>query len=207
MSETLNVQRRELRGKREMRRLRRAGTVPAVLYGHGEDNICLVAQSEELATIIRHGARVVDLQGAVAEKAFIRDLQWDVYGTEILHFDLARVSADEKVKIELTVELRGEAPGTKDGGVVTQFVHHIMVECPVISIPEKISISIKGLALGSSILAKDVVLPPGLVLVSDEDAVVVQCEIPKTEEEQLAGAGGSLEPEVIGRKADDDEDD
>ena len=79
---------------------------------------------------MRHGSRLVDLTGAVSESAFIRELQWDTWGTSVVHVDFTRISADELVKVVVAIELRGEAPGVKEGGVVDQLVHQIEVECP-----------------------------------------------------------------------------
>lgn len=206
MSEALKVEVRQTRGKRHARRMRSAGQVPAVLYGHGEQNLSLSASADQLQIVMRHGARVVDLEGAVSEKAFICDLQWDVFGLEVLHLDLARVSADEKVEVELPVELRGEAPGAKEGGVVTQTLHHVRVECLVTSIPEKLSLRIHGLGLGQSLLVSDLELPAGATMITEADAQVVQCAEPKAESEAGDLSADGAEPEVIGRKAGDEED-
>ena len=89
MADTLNVEMRESRGKRNAKRLRETGAVPAVLYGHGEKNLSLTIQSAQIAAAVRHGSRVVDLGGALKEKALIKHLQWDVYGTEVLHVDFS----------------------------------------------------------------------------------------------------------------------
>ncbi|HUY91917.1 MAG TPA: 50S ribosomal protein L25 [Pirellulales bacterium] len=203
MSEVLTVERRENLGKRHSRRLRNTGQVPAVLYGHGEANLSLSAPADQVRAAIRHGARVVDLTGAVSEKAFIRELQWDVYGVEVLHVDLSRVSADEKVEVELTIELRGEAPGVKDGGIVNQLVHVVSAECLVSSIPEKLHLSINDLKLGDEFTAARLELPAGVTLLDDPEKVIVECVEPKAEEEAEAGAEGA-EPEVIGRKAEEE---
>jgi large subunit ribosomal protein L25 len=205
MAESLKVETRTSRGKRHARRMRLAGSVPAVLYGHGEQTISLSAPSEQVKAVIRHGARVVDLQGAVSEKAFIRDLQWDVYGMEVLHLDLTRVSADERVEVQVAVELRGEAPGVKDGGVVSQLLHEVEVECLVTAIPEKLSLNINELKLGDSLSAGDIALPAGATLLSDPEAIVVQCVEPKPEEEEAAIVGEGAEPEIIGRKPEEEE--
>ena len=88
-----------------------------MLYGHGRQS--LPGRAERCpGGGLRHGGRLVTLTGVVNESAFIRDLQWDTYGTHVLHVDFTRISADELVKVHITVELRGEAPGVKDGGVV-----------------------------------------------------------------------------------------
>ena len=98
MAETLNVTTRETRGRRDARRLRRAGSIPAVLYGHGEANCSLTVGADDMAAVVRHGGRVVDLKGAVNEKALIRDLQFDIYGTHVLHVDFTRVSEHERIR-------------------------------------------------------------------------------------------------------------
>ncbi len=204
MAEALNVTKRESRGKRNAKRQRQAGSIPAILYGHGEANESLSVVADEIAAVLRHGGRVVELKGAVNEKAFIRELQWDVYGTDVLHVDLARVSEHERVEVRVAVELRGEAPGVKEGGAVEHIVHEIEIECEAIAIPEKIDVSIRELKLGGAITAGQVTLPGGAKLVSDPDDVIVHCVVHR--EEAVAEAGGeAAEPEVIGRKAEGDE--
>lgn len=203
MAEALNVKKRESRGKREAKRLREAGSIPAILYGHGEANESLTIVADEMASVVRHGGRVVELKGAVNEKAFIREMQWDVYGTEVLHVDFARVSEHERVEVKVKVELRGEAPGVKDGGAIEHILHEIEIDCEALSIPEKIGVSIRELKLGDSITAGDVKLPEGAKLITDADEVIVHCVVHREEEEGEAG-GEAAEPEVIGRKAEDE---
>jgi large subunit ribosomal protein L25 len=204
MAEALNVKKRESRGKREAKRLREAGSIPAILYGHGEANESLTIVADEMASVVRHGGRVVELKGAVNEKAFIREMQWDVYGVEVLHVDFARVSEHERVEVKVKVELRGEAPGVKDGGAVEHILHEIEIDCEALSIPEKIGVSIRELKLGDAITAGEVKLPEGAKLISDPDDVIVHCVVHREEEEGEAGGEGA-EPEVIGRKADDED--
>jgi len=204
MAETLNVKERESRGKREARRLRETGGIPAILYGHGESNRSLTVVADEMAAVVRHGGRVVELKGAVNEKALIRELQWDTYGTEVLHVDLTRVSEHERIEVKVAVELRGQAVGAKDGGVVEHVVHEIEIECEALSIPEKIDLRIDNLKVGDAITAAELKLPPGVTLISDPDALIVHCVEARGEEEE-EGAGGAAEPEVIGRKAEEEE--
>jgi large subunit ribosomal protein L25 len=185
--------------------LRRSGGTPAILYGHGEANCSLTVASEEMKSVVRRGGRVVDLKGAVNEKAFIRDLQWDVYGTEVLHVDFARVSEHERIEVKVAVELRGQAAGAKDGGVVEHFVHEVAIECEALAIPDKLELNINELKIGDQLSAADLKLPPGVTLISDPDAVLVHCVAARVEEELGAPAGGTVEPEVIGRKAEDEE--
>lgn len=205
MSETLHVELRSGRGTREARRQRSSGKVPAVLYGHGEQNVLLSVAVEQLRAVVRHGARVVDLTGAVSEKALIRELQLDTFGHEYLHLDLSRVSADERVTVEVAVDLRGEAKGVKDGGVLEVILHSVEIECPAISIPDRLYLKVNDLELGGHLSAGAIDLPAGTTLISDADAVVVNCVRPTEVEEPGAPTGESAEPELIGRKKEAEE--
>ena len=81
MSEVLMVQVRDSRGKRNARRMRHAGQTPAVLYGHGKESISLVLPSAQINSAIRHGSKLIELKGDVADNAIIRALQWDAFGS------------------------------------------------------------------------------------------------------------------------------
>jgi large subunit ribosomal protein L25 len=201
MAEVLNVQNRNSRGKRDARRLRQEGSVPAVLYGHGKENVCLAVLAEDMDAVVRHGARLVELQGAVNEQAFVRDLQWDTWGTHILHIDFTRISAHEKVEVEVHVELRGEAPGVRQGGVVEQLLHQVGIECEATEIPEVLLVNVNELNLEESITLGQLKLPKTAKILADPDAVVVQCVAPMEELEEIPAEAGEAEPEVIGRKS------
>jgi large subunit ribosomal protein L25 len=204
MAETLNVKERESGGKRNSRRLRRAGSVPAVLYGHGKPNKKLTVLADEMAAVVRHGGRVVDLAGAVKEKAFIRELQWDTYSTHVLHVDFTRVSEHERVTVKVSVDLRGQAAGIKAGGTVEHLVREVEINCEALEIPEKLTVNINDLQVGSQITAAEVPLPSGATLISDPDVVLVQCVETRDDDEEAPSAG-AVEPELIGRKPGEDE--
>jgi len=201
---TLSVTLRDESGKRANRRLRNSGRVPAVLYGHGQAVKSLMLAADQLNAAVRHGNRFVALSGGLSENAFIKDVQWNTWGTEILHVDFARVDADERVRVTVAVELRGEAPGTKDGGVVKLAMHTIELECEAASIPEKIDVNINSLEYGKVLHVSDLALPQGVKALVDDTAPVVSCVAPVevSEEETPAEEG---EPEVIGRKKTEDE--
>ena len=205
MAETLEVQIRENLGTQNTRRLRAAGAVPAVLYGHGQPNVCLTLSAEALESAIRHGSRLVSLTGAVTERAFVRDLQWDTFGLHLMHVDLTRVSEHEVVQVTVTVELRGEAPGVREGGVIQHLVHQLDIECEVGLIPDKLHVNINHLKLGDTITVAQVPVPEGTKVFLDADEVVVQCVMPTEETEEAEGEGAPVEPEVIGRKKEDEE--
>ena len=204
MAEVLQVEARETRGKRNARRMRQAGKIPAILYGHGKDSVALAVSADIIEAAVQHGSRVVTLAGAVEETAFIREMQWDVWSRHVHHVDFTRVSAGELVEVNLAVELRGEAPGVKEGGVVEQMLHELHLECPVASLPEKISVSINHLGLDESIKVGDLELPKGAKLITDISEMVVHCVTPleAPEEEEVAGEG---EPEIIGGRKEEEE--
>ncbi len=208
MAEVLNVELRNSLGKRNSRRLRAAGSIPAVLYGHGKEVLSLSVPAHELEATVRHGARLVMLSGAVRQQAFVRELQWDTWGMNVLHVDFTRISAHEMVEVTVTLELRGEAPGLKEGGMVEQLVHELELECEATDVPEKIEVNVNNLGLNESITAGELELPSTAKIGCPADTVVVQCVVPTVapeEEEALAGEPGEGEPEVIGRKPEEEE--
>ena len=208
MSDVLNVEIRPQRGKRRNRRLRKDGFTPAVLYGHGEEVISLSVPTGEMAAAIRHGAKLVDLRGAVKEQALIRELQWDAFGVDVLHADFTRVSAGERVQVKLQLEFRGEATGVREGGVLEHLVHDVEIEGSVMAIPEKLELNVNTLNLGDSLNVSQIELPEGAIIISDDNRTAVQCNEPvvaEEEEEAEAPDADAAEPEVIGRKAEDEE--
>jgi large subunit ribosomal protein L25 len=198
MADTLHVQSRNETGTSRMRRLRQSGKVPAILYGHGEANVNLIVSSDELFGVMRHGGKLLTLRGDVADSALLRAVQWDTFGKSVLHVDLLRVSATELVDTTVTIELRGTAIGTTEGGVIQFITHEIDIECPAASIPDKIQINIADLHLDKAIHASEVPLPEGAKLVTPGDVVIAQCVTPKVEEEVAAAPlEGAVEPELI----------
>ena len=207
MTDVLNVTLREDTGTKPMRRLRRQGSTPAILYGHGEANVNLSVLTAELESAIRQGVKMFDLSGALSEKALLRSVQWDAFGSQVLHLDLSRVSESETVAVNIPLELRGEAPGSKLGGIIDHHLFDVEIECPAGQIPDKLTVSIKELGLGESITVGAIPLPENVVVLTSADAVVVACQAPVSEEEEEGGEGGAAEPEVIGRKAEDEDGD
>ena len=202
--ETLTVELRETLGKRRNRRLRASGKVPAVLYGHKQENVSLMLPVEQIETALRHGARFVQLQGAVNEKAIIKSCQWDTWGSEVQHVDFTRVSEDEKIRVIVPVELRGEAPGVREAGVVKHVLHTIELECQAASVPDHLVVNINHLGFNQIIYVKDLEIPAGSTVLADPTQIVVSC-LPVVEVAETTTAADGAEPEVIGRKKAEDE--
>ena len=210
MAEALNVKRREKIGSNNNRRLRRTGQVPAILYGHGEASVSLALAADDALGVIRHGGKLVKLQGDVSEGAFIKAVQWDVYGKRLVHIDFLRVSESELVRTTVTIELKGTAPGLSEGGIIEFLVHEIEIECPAGAVPDKLIVSVNDLHMDGSIHAREVAIPQGARVLSDPDAVVVHCVAPHIVAEETPAAAvaepGAAEPELIRKeKAEEDE--
>lgn len=199
----LTTEPRPGKGSRDANRLRKAGRVPAVVYGHKEETVAITVSRDELASALRHHARTVDLDlGGKAETVLIQQVQHDHLGSGLVHVDFRRVSKDERVRTTVEIELRGTAPGATGGGVLDQPLHKIHVECPAISIPESIRVRIDALMIGQAIHVKELELPEGVKALDDPDLVVVQVkqqQIALPEPTTLAPEG-TAEPEVITKK-------
>jgi large subunit ribosomal protein L25 len=203
----LLAQERKGSGTRVARKLRRQGLVPAVVYGHQQGTLSLTIPADALSKAIRQGVRVIDLkQDGNVQKALIREVQWDPLGHDILHVDFARVAVDERITLDVRIELRGIAPGVAAGGVLVQPIHNLSVECLAISIPDSIRVNIAELQVNQAIHVKDLVLPAGVIVKNDPDAIVVQVS-QQQEAEATPGLPGTeqAEPEVIGRKPEETE--
>jgi large subunit ribosomal protein L25 len=201
----LTITKREGRGTKAAVRLRKQGRIPAVVYGHGEGTVSVSLDHDELTAAIRHGARVVDLKGdgAAVQKAQVMEVQWDHLGHEILHADFRRVSADERITVTVPIELRGTAPGVSGGGVLDQPLHTLEIECPAVSVPDSIRVTIAELQIGAAIHVRELTLPPDVKALTDPDAVVVHVTTPRVEAEAPAAAPaaeGAAEPEIVGRR-------
>jgi len=191
---TLKVQVRQNTGRKP------AARIPAVVYGHKETPVAVSLDKHDFTEAVHHGHRLLDVQiKSKKEKVIIKDLQYDHLGKEIIHVDLMRVSATERVKVEVPIELKGTAKGTQEGAIVEEHLDRLEVECMVTGIPERFVVRVTELGLGDSIHAADIELPEGVKLITAPDALVAACHIvaaaksaEEAEEEQPAT------PEVIG---------
>jgi large subunit ribosomal protein L25 len=208
MAETLQLKTepRTGRGSRHADRLRQAGRVPAVVYGHKQETLSVSVPRDDLAAALRHHARTLDLViDGKTETVLIQGVQHDHLGSGLIHIDFRRVSKDERVRTTVEIELRGTAPGATGGGVLDQPLHKIHVECPAVSIPESIRVKIDSLLLGQAIHVKELDLPPGVKALDDPDLVVVQVKqqhVPVVEPTAMPAEAGAAaaEPEVITKK-------
>jgi large subunit ribosomal protein L25 len=184
-------------GKGAARRTRRAGKIPAVLYGHGSDPKHLALPALEFARVVReHGHNaVLTLEiDSTTELALTKTVTTHPIKNYIEHVDLLLVQRGEKVSVEVPIVVTGDAePGT----LVTQDLTSVEVSVEALHIPEQFEVSIEGAEAGAQILAKDVPLPAGAELVTDGEALVLavnQAQTTTDEEEEGEGEAAATEP-------------
>jgi large subunit ribosomal protein L25 len=195
-------------GSAACRRLRRQGIVPGTVYGHRIPPVNIAIPDDHLQQILRSGGRVVDLDvDGQVEKAMLRDLQWDTFGMHVQHLDLLRVDPDERVTVEVAVELRGISPGASAGGVLEQPIRSLTIDCLAFHIPDRIVVRIGDLEIGQAVHVKDIEFAEGTKVLNPPDAIVVHVVEIAEEVETIEAEGVPTQPEVIGRKEKEEEPD
>ena len=180
MSEDTKVQ-AELRsnfGKGFARRLRAAGKIPAVIYGHGTEPVHVALPGHQVSLIIRRANALLelDIEGK-AQLALVKDVQKDPVHQIIEHIDLLVVKKGEKVTIDIPVVLVGESAS---GTIANLDATTLSIEAEATHIPENLEVSIEGLEDGAHITAADVVLPKGSTLLSVPEVLVVAISVPSS---------------------------
>jgi large subunit ribosomal protein L25 len=208
MAETttkLDVNSRTAGGSREVRRLRRSGRVPGVLYGGDDDPVSFDADARELRLALASSGAVLDLSvdGGKATPVVLKETQRDPVRGETVHIDLLRVRLDRAISAIVPIELTGteDAPGVKEGGVLEQITREANVEALPTAIPESIVHDIGEMQIGEHIGLADLTLPEGVTLLDDlEETVVATLSPPRLQaetEEEIES-----ETELVGEAAD-----
>ena len=208
MSETgsLKVQARDKTGSREAERVRKQGMIPAVIYGHKEAEKLVSIPREEFELAFRKHQRAFNLDHAgQTESVRIQDLQYDHMGSEILHVDFRRVTAGEKIKVTVDVQLKGTSPGTLKSGVLDFALHSLPIECASDAVPDAIVVNIGELQIDQAIHVNELKLPAGVEVLLPPNTVVVQVKVPQVDETLTTPTEGAT-PEVITAKKKDDDD-
>lgn len=200
---------REAGGRKANNRLRKSGLVPAIVYGHGQPPQTLALSEHELMLALQTKTHVIKVAlGGTQEAYLLKEVQYDHLQIRPVHVDLMRVDVTETVRVSVPVELKGEAIGTKEGGVVVPVITDIEVECSVLQIPESLRLVITDLNIGDALHVRDLTLPPGVKVLHEPDELIVTVKTKRgteTAEEGEAPAEGGSEPEVIGRGKPQDE--
>ena len=192
-------------GSRANKRLRDSGKVPGVVYGHKEAVVPVALPKKELVNHLNKGAHVFDLGlSGKTEKVLVKEVQYEHLGIEVIHVDFARVSLDEKVEVTVPLELKGTPKGEADGGVLQQIIAELEVECLVTDIPDRVTHNVSEMGIDDALHVKDLALPPGAKAMQDADLIVAMVKVIAEDEAAAAPEAGAAEPEIIGRKPEDE---
>jgi large subunit ribosomal protein L25 len=203
----LKATKREALGTRKVRPLREQGKIPAVVYGHGEAAVPLTLDEHEIELALMHGERLLELDvDGEKQNCLFKEVQYDTFGQEVLHVDLARVSLDERVEVSVPIELRGTPVGAEEGGVLQQLAAEVQIECLVTAIPEEIRVSVNDMKIDDVIYMRDLPLPDGVELLDEPDSIVCSVSVVAEEEVEEAEVAEetAAEPEVIGAKPEEE---
>ena len=189
-------------GKGAARRIRSAGRVPAVLYGHGIKPEHLSVDAREFGQALRTGGANALLQltlGRQRHLALAREVQRHPVRGSFVHIDFLVVRRGEKVTVQVPLHLVGEAPGVVEGGILDQDLHQLNVEAEVTAVPEAIEGDVSGLGIGDVLRVADLKAPEGATILDDPEASVVSVVAPTVEpveEEEEAEEAEAAEGEA-----------
>ena len=200
-------------GKGSARKLRAAGQIPAVIYGHAREAASLALNAHELQLLLEkhpYQSTVIALTiGDSTSNTLIREIQRHPFKKQIVHVDFQELVAGETVTVEVPIQLVGTPDGVKNGGGILEAVlHEIEISCDPSNIPHHLTLDVSALTIGHSIHAGEIPMPEGVTLETDPDATVCICAAPKVEAEPAPteeAAAAAAEPELIKKGKDEDE--
>jgi large subunit ribosomal protein L25 len=183
----LTVTERTKLGSAESRRLRKQGLVPGVLYGRSEPVAITIGERDLRAALTTgagsHAVLDVAIDGGREHSAILKDFQRDKLRGTITHVDLQEVRLDRPIHAAVTITLVGEAPGAKEGGVLSQSTTEVHVEALPLEVPQHLEADVSELHLGGSIRIGDLTLPGGVTLLDDPETVIASVTMPTRVEE------------------------
>jgi large subunit ribosomal protein L25 len=205
MDQKLVAEKRDGTGKGAARKLRAAGRVPAILYGHGMDPLALSVDSRELFHLLHTGAGgnvLVELVVDGSEHlALPREVQRDHIKGRFVHVDFLAVRRDENIHVTVPLRVAGESPGVKAGGVLEHHLWELNVECLATDVPEAIEVDISELEIGSGLRVADLKVPRGVTVLTNVEDSVVAVTQPQMAVEEEEGAAEAVEGEAAEEEA------
>jgi large subunit ribosomal protein L25 len=196
---------REGRGKEDSKKMRREGRIPVIVYGAGKDAVSVSVQLSELAAILRSDTGgntlfALDIEGEGASDVIFQDRQIDPLKGRLIHADLRRFAAGEKIEVTVAIHITGNAAGlTEEGAVMVQQLREIKVLCEPKNIPETINVDVTNLGLGDSIHVKDLPVGEGIEVHEDPETIVVTISFVAEQNLESAVEAG-VEPVVEGEE-------
>jgi len=185
----IEVKQRDALGSANASRLRRAGDIPAVLYGMAKQNLALTIAQTEVERFLRTGSHLVELRlGEQVRPAILREMQMDSTTDEILHIDFHRVDQNAEVETEIPIVFKGHAQGEREGGVFQALENSVEVRARPRDLPREYVIDISGLALGDAITIATLEAGPGVTLTQSPTTLIAHVTMPKAAAEEPAEA-------------------
>jgi large subunit ribosomal protein L25 len=190
-------------GKNVNRRIRKAGKIPAVIYGPGKPPVVISVDPNDVKTILysesgRNTIFTISVDGSEQSNAMVKDYQRDPVQGHLLHTDFLEIAMDRLLALTVNVEIVGEAEGVKlDGGIMDIVTHSIEVECLPSDIPESIKVDVSHLKINDYIRVKNIQVDAKVKILSDPEIVVVTIVHPIKEEVPVEVAAEAAEPEVV----------
>jgi large subunit ribosomal protein L25 len=192
---TLKAEPRTGTGKGVAHKLRAAGKIPAVLYGHGIEAIPVTVDLRLLTSALATEAGrnvLIDLEvNGETHLTLARELQRDVLRGTLIHADFLKISRDQTIEVDVPIHVVGESPGVKEGGVVEHHLWAVTVACKPGNVPERLDADISRMVLGDRLLVRDLPLPEGVEMLTEAEETVLSVVVPqvlKLEEEVPAEA-------------------
>ncbi len=208
---TIKADRRTEVGTRVSRLIREQGLLPGIIYGHGETPEAFQLSAHEFKLHLRDGVRLLKVDfGGQAGDYLIKDVQYDHLQKDPVHIDLTRVDLNERITVNVSIELRGTPKGIADGGILDHILDHIEIECLASGIPQTLHPSVADLGVGDALTAGDLELPAGVALNTDPDVKIAAVNLLATKSATATEEGdepSSTEPERIGGRPEDQGDD
>ena len=215
MDAKITVKSRDVKGSANARRLRRDGWVPGVIYSGGTAARTVSLPKHDFEQMLRHHASEhmmikIQIDGGKEESVLLKEVQHHALFGGVVHVDMQQVAMDKKLRVEVPVELIGEAEGVKNqGGVLDHLLHHVEIECFPADIPEAINVDVTGLKIGEMLTVKEIQIDTSkYTILMDADVGVAAVSLPKVvEEEPVAGAVAAAPagPEVLREKKQEEE--
>lgn len=202
-------QRRPGGGRNANERLRRAGMLPAVIYGHKQEPEHVALPKRDIEFALQAQAHVLELtlDGVKPQPLLIKEVQYDHLYRDPIHLDLMRVDPNERVKVTIPLHFIGTPKGVSDGGEMVTLISDLDVEAPVLAIPEEIRVNVADIAIGGHLYVKDLALPQGVTPAIDKDEQVCLVRTKREVAEAAPTAEGEAPagPEVIAKGKIDEE--
>lgn len=202
-------QREDLR-KSHTKKIRQAGQIPAVVYGKDKDTTAVSVDSLELLRTVREEGRnaiiSLDIEDDKTVDVMLHEYQMHPIKDQVIHADFYMVDMTSEMDVEVPLRLEGEADGTREGGILQQPLYELQVRAIPSAIPDEITVDVTDLNIGDTITIADLPVSEDYTFLDEQDTAIAIVLPPEAEEEEDTEAPDlSVEPEVIGAKEDEEE--